>query len=166
MTCSTYNCGRRGPFKHMNRRQLFRKSLEHSPTVFILSHAIPLPLFATPLAPPCYPALLLGFSTVVYLFPSLRMLHRAPDSGESSSVLLACSNRSEGRERVRRAPVISNSLSVSSKLFHEHFFLIEWPSQITLSDFFIKYYTEEQGVFTFFTRLHLIHTHLTNNNEL
>ena len=57
VTCSIYNCGRSRPFKYMNRFLLFQKSLEHSRTIFILSHAIPF----TTLGYPTYPSLLPRF---------------------------------------------------------------------------------------------------------
>lgn len=51
MICSFYNCVGRRLFKYMNRCLPFQKSLEHSRTICILSHAIALSLFATLLSP-------------------------------------------------------------------------------------------------------------------
>ena len=58
VTCSFYNCVRRGLFKYMNRWcLLFRKSLEHNRTIayfltpLLYSSLLPLLLFATPLSP-------------------------------------------------------------------------------------------------------------------
>ena len=76
------NSGWRVILKYRNQWQLFPECIEHNHAISVLSQYISLlfiPLFASPL--------LCTFD------PSLLILHRVLESGESSDILLACSNR-------------------------------------------------------------------------
>ena len=107
VTYSINNCGQSRPFKYMDRFLLFQKSLEHSRTIFILSHAIPF----TPLYP-AYPSLLprfrLSVSPLWYLFSLdftsfTGFLTPVTPPVYFSHVLAEC------KDCVRRAPVINNN---------------------------------------------------------